>query len=65
MTDELVVSGAHPTGERAAADLEPVPDNLTVDSVAGKISMQWAPQAAVTPLGQLPFFIDFLKQSGS
>ena len=23
--------------------------------------MEWDPQAAVTPLGQLPFFIEFLK----
>ena len=26
---------------RAARDLEPVPDKLTVDSFAGKISVQW------------------------
>lgn len=26
--------------------------------------MEWDPQAAVTPLGQLPFFIAFLKASG-
>ena len=64
MADELAVSRAHPVGERPAADLEPLPDQLTVDSFAGKIAVQWAPEAAVTPLGQLPFFIDFLKQSG-
>ncbi len=66
MADELVVSRAHPPGERAASNLEPVPDKLTVDSFAGKISVQWqwALEEAVTPLGQLPFFIDFPKQSG-
>ena len=64
MADALVVPRAHPPGERSAGDLEAVPDQLTVDSFAGKISVQWAPQEAVTPLGQLPFFIDFLKQSG-
>ena len=64
MADELVVSRAHPASERAAGDLEPVPERLTVDRFAGKIAVQWAPQEAVTPLGQLPFFIDFLKQSG-
>jgi hypothetical protein len=26
--------------------------------------VEWDPQAAVTPLGQLPFFIEFLKTSG-
>ena len=64
MADASVVPCAHPPGERSAGDLEAVPDQLTVDSFAGKISVQWAPQEAVTPLGQLPFFIDFLKQSG-
>ena len=59
-----MVSGAHLPGERAASDLEPVPDKLTVDSFAGKISGHWAPEEAVTPLAQLPFFIDFLTQPG-
>lgn len=26
--------------------------------------VEWAPDEAVTPLGQLPFFIDYLKQAG-
>ena len=66
MADELVVSRAHPAGERSASNLEPIPDKVTVDSLAGKISVQWqwAPEEAVTSLGQLAFFIDFVKQSG-
>ena len=35
-----------------------------MDSFVGKISVRWAPVDAVMPLGQLPFFIDFLKQPG-
>jgi hypothetical protein len=35
-----------------------------VDTFAGKVHVQWAPEEAVTPLGQLPFFIDYLKQAG-
>jgi hypothetical protein len=35
-----------------------------IDTYAGKIHVEWDPQAAVTPLGQLPFFISFLKVSG-
>lgn len=35
-----------------------------LDTYAGKIHVEWDPQAAVTPLGQLPFFISFLKASG-
>ena len=30
----------------------------------GRIHVEWDPAAAVTPLGQLPFFIEFLKVSG-
>lgn len=35
-----------------------------LDTYAGKIHVEWDPQAAVTPLGQLPFFISFLKATG-
>lgn len=56
-----MVSRAHLPGERPAGDLAPVPDKLTVDSFVGKICVQWTLEEAVTPLGQLPFFIDFLK----
>lgn len=34
-----------------------------VDTYAGKLHVEWDPSAAVTPLGQLPFFIEFLKTS--
>ena len=34
---------------------------LSVDTYGGRIYVEWDPQAAVTPLGQLPFFIEFLK----
>jgi hypothetical protein len=29
-----------------------------------RVHVEWDPHAAVTPLGQLPFFIEFLKVSG-
>ena len=34
-----------------------------MDSFAGKVEVRWAPEEAVTPLGQLPFFVDSLKQA--
>lgn len=37
---------------------------VAVDTFAGRIQVEWDPDAAVTPLGQLPFFIEFLKVSG-
>ncbi len=32
-----------------------------VETYAGKIHVEWDPTAAVTPIGQLAFFIEFLK----
>src|SRR4029077_11310922 len=32
-----------------------------VDTYDGRLHVEWDSQAAVTPLGQLPFFIEFLK----
>jgi len=37
---------------------------IALDTFGGRIHVEWDPVAAVTPLGQLPFFIDFLKVSG-
>ena len=37
---------------------------ITLDTFGGRIHVEWDPAAAVTPLGQLPFFIEFLKVSG-
>ena len=37
---------------------------VAVDTFGGRVHVEWDPKAAVTPLGQLPFFIDFLKVSG-
>lgn len=37
---------------------------VPVDTFAGRIHVEWDQDAAVTPLGQLPFFIEFLKASG-
>ena len=39
-------------------------DSVVVDTFGGKVHVEWDPQAAVTPMGQLPFFIEFLKVSG-
>jgi Transposase DDE domain group 1 len=55
----------HQKGERSTA-IEAI-DNfsentkLSVDTFGGRVHVEWDPQAAVTPLGQLPFFIEFLK----
>ena len=37
---------------------------MAVDTFEGKIHVEWDPTVAVTPIGQLPFFIQFLKIGG-
>ena len=48
------------------ATVEEVGDErpLAVDTFGGRVHVEWDPEAAVTPLGQLAFFVDFLKQGG-
>ena len=38
--------------------------SIALDTFGGRIPVEWDPAAAVAPLGQLPFFIEFLKVSG-
>ena len=59
--DETV---AHPVGEESKGALVPVSEPIAVETFGGRIHVEWDPQAAVTPLGQLPFFIDYLQLSG-
>ena len=55
----------HQKGERSTSieDANNCPENtrLSIDTFGGRVHVEWDPQAAVTPLGQLPFFIEFLK----
>lgn len=37
---------------------------LAVDTFGGKIHVEWDPSGAVTPFGQLAFFVEFLKTGG-
>jgi len=37
---------------------------VELDSFDGPVRVEWDHDAAMTPLGQLPFFIDFLKTAG-
>lgn len=57
---------AHPKGEpleplKKPAHLLIEDSKLPVDTFGGRVHVEWDPQSAVTPLGQLPFFIEFLK----
>jgi hypothetical protein len=49
----------HPAGEQPSVEGPPT----TADTFAGRVHIEWDATAPVTPFGQLPFFIDFLKQA--
>jgi hypothetical protein len=64
MSDEIALKKIHPEGERQRDEVEPKETPLSLDTFAGKIQFRWAPDAGVSSLGQMPFFIEFLKTSG-
>jgi hypothetical protein len=64
MSDEKALIGIHPEGERKTDEIERPETPLSWDTFAGKIQFRWAPDAGVSSLGQMPFFIEFLKTSG-
>ena len=51
----------HPEGEGKLAERSDSVPSVLVETYGGRVHVEWDPHAAVTPLGQLPFFIDFLK----
>ena len=63
MASETGVPAVHPAGEQPTVELaedEPV----AAETFAGRVHLEWEPAAAVTTMGQLAFFIEYLKQSG-
>src|SRR5580658_3267635 len=64
MSDETALIKVHPEGEPQKAENEPWETAVSLDTFAGKIQLKWAPDAEVSSLGQMPFFIEFLKTSG-
>jgi hypothetical protein len=50
----------HPAGEQPSVE----DWSATADTFAGRVYVEWDRGGLVTPLGQLPFFIEYLKQAG-
>jgi hypothetical protein len=63
-TDRGLITG-HPAGEQPLVECGK-PGAVVAETFAGRVHMEWEPgeRAAVTPLGPLPFFIEYLKQGG-
>src|SRR5260370_37085514 len=65
MAKDRALIAAHPAGEQPIVErgkAKPV----VADTFAGQVHIEWeaGEGAAVTPLGQLPFFLEYLKQGG-
>lgn len=68
MDHKSEVEMAHPVGEIkksvSSSELTLVEMPLGVDTLGGRVHVEWDQQAPMTPLGQLVFFAQFLKASG-
>jgi hypothetical protein len=64
MSDEKELTEVHPMGEREPVGDEAPETTLSLDTFGGKIQVKWVPESAVSALGQMAFFIEFLKASG-
>src|SRR5215210_1235008 len=64
MSFEKAVEAVHPMGELEKAGAAAESESCTVETYAGKLRIRWDDSAAVTAMGQMPVFIDFLKTSG-
>ena len=60
---KLLPSKNHPRGENPKSKIAPETDKIAVDTYGGRVYVDWDHEAPVTSLGQLPFFIEFLKRT--
>jgi hypothetical protein len=63
VNEESQLVGAHPEGEDQTTGTQ-VAQTSSLDTFAGKVQVKWSTEAAVSSLGLMPFFIEFLKTSG-
>jgi len=57
----LPPKNTHPKDEPPFSEQKAINQPLEIDTYDGKLHVEWDPNASVTPIGQLPFFIQFLK----
>src|SRR5271167_3098952 len=60
MGTEMTSLVVHPEGEQPEVEAW----SAIADTYAGRVHVEWDATAPVTPFGQLPFFIEYLKQGG-
>jgi len=64
MSNGTEVNLTHPAGEVEIAANQEAEAGTSLDTFGGKVHVRWATEAAVSSLGLMPFFIEFLKTSG-
>jgi hypothetical protein len=64
MSNEKSVVKIHPEGEPQIEEEGAAETVVGLDTFAGKIHLRWVADAGVSSLGQMAFFIEFLKTSG-
>ena len=64
MTKENAPLKTHPVGESGKYGFGLPGEVQSLDTFAGKVQIRWVPDGAVSTLGLLPFFTEFLKTSG-
>src|ERR1700686_1733223 len=60
MGTETTGLAVHPEGEQPEVEAW----SAVADTYAGRVHVEWDATAPVTPFGQLPFFVEYLKQGG-
>src|SRR5258707_44078 len=65
MSTDRAAAARHPAGEQPLV-VYGKERSVIADTFAGRVHVEWekGEGAAMTPLGQLPFFIEYLKQGG-
>lgn len=64
MTHDSLPSSIHPAGEQLPIATSAPTGPVTLDTFAGPVKVEWDRSSALTPLGQIAFFAEFLKVSG-
>ena len=64
MDEQTSLIAAHPKGESDLQVLDALAELIKVDTYSGVVHVDLCPGAPVTALGQLVFYVDFLKTSG-
>jgi hypothetical protein len=61
MSEDFPQVSVHPAGEQPPIEQDAAPAAATPDTWAGPVRVEWDSTAPLTPHGQLPFFIEYLK----